>query len=283
MALYHWIDPQSSGQANADYFSKQVDLFDTPMIVGDNEQWWEWKSWSDCYEKKLIPSSQIVKLPPQKIFDVTAKFFDVLKTRYQGKVIAEYTAQWFLDGFQKGYDTWSVAKDLRKWLAAYINQKELIYTWDQFKTKIDTLGSPMLPIGWSEWDMWQISSTIFLPGMPRIDVNIVNPLSSVNTMFDGAPIPPVVIPVVPPIVVPPVVPPKKYCVYLPAIACPIINDTTYKVVVTSSWLGVCKGPAPVNVVDYVPNSTSLDILEESNGWGRTDKGWVNLKYTKRVS
>lgn len=57
-----------------------------------------------------------------------------------------------------------------------------------------------------------------------------------------------------------------------------------RVSVTASMLNVRKGPGTnYGIIKTVKKNTILTILEEKNGWGRIDaKGWVSLKWTKRV-
>jgi len=65
---------------------------------------------------------------------------------------------------------------------------------------------------------------------------------------------------------------------------PCVHYPTYNVTVTAAWLNVRKGPGTnYGVIKSVKKNTALTILEEQNGWGRIDsKGWVSLKWTKRV-
>lgn len=58
----------------------------------------------------------------------------------------------------------------------------------------------------------------------------------------------------------------------------------YKVRVTPAvGLNCRKGPgAQYDSVTAYPCGTELTILREQEGWGQTDKGWVCLKYSKRI-
>jgi hypothetical protein len=289
MGLYHWIDPEKTGRANADFFSRIIDQYSNiEVIVGDHEQWWEWASWSLCYEKHQITPGEIVRLPPNQIFDVYAVYFDTLLSRYAPqKKVVEYTAKWFLDGFQKGLDTWSVAKRVFKWLAAYINlgKGDVYQTWEQFHQTMDgQTGGPPVPTGWEQrWDIWQFTSNYLIPGMPRIDWNMVNPASGLVSSLGGDAV-----------VAPP--PAGRYCVYLPNVQCqyaqnvpipeqpPVPEQPTvlFRAYVNCSWLTVKDGPgADYNSINWIPLNTPLDILEVQYSWGRYSGGWVNLSYTRK--
>lgn len=198
--LYHWIDTQITAKANADFFSRIIDMpayRDVDTIWGDHEQWWDWITWSQCYEKKLITPSGIVRLAPNKVNDCAAGYFDILRTRYPQKKLGVYTARWFVDGFTPGLNSWSWAKDLYKWYAHYINLGKGVeaMAWDAFKIRVNSLIKPGIPTGWDQdkWDIWQVSSTIDLPGMPRIDLNILHPNSALCPVL-GGPVAPVIIP-----------------------------------------------------------------------------------------
>jgi hypothetical protein len=192
LSLYHWIDTQTTAQRNADYLSFLMDkepYKDIEVIWGDHEQWWDWYTWSLCYELKQIPVSEIIRLPANQINDVAAGFFDKMKTRWSpGKKLGVYTERWFNDGYvtypkgiPSGINSWSWASGLYKWYAFYTNwgAGALSMTWAEFKVYISKLTRPQIPTGWDQedWDIWQISSTIKLPGLPAIDLNIMNPAS----------------------------------------------------------------------------------------------------------
>lgn len=60
--------------------------------------------------------------------------------------------------------------------------------------------------------------------------------------------------------------------------------TGYTVKVTPlNGLNVRKGPAiSFGKIKALRYGKTVDILEESNGWGRTSEGWICLEYTERV-
>lgn len=55
-------------------------------------------------------------------------------------------------------------------------------------------------------------------------------------------------------------------------------------VVVNSALNIRKVPSTVNnsPVGTYSNGKVVTILEEKDGWGRTDKGWISLQYTKKI-
>lgn len=60
--------------------------------------------------------------------------------------------------------------------------------------------------------------------------------------------------------------------------------TGYTVKVTPlNGLNVRKGPAiSFGKIKALRYGKTVDVLEETNGWGRTSEGWICLKYTKKV-
>lgn len=64
-----------------------------------------------------------------------------------------------------------------------------------------------------------------------------------------------------------------------------VNTTNYKVKVTAkSGLNIRRGASTsyAKVGGYTKN-TIVTILAESNGWGKTDRGWINLAYTTKIT
>lgn len=62
------------------------------------------------------------------------------------------------------------------------------------------------------------------------------------------------------------------------------KKNSYTVIVTPlNGLNVRKGPG-INFekIKALRHGKTVDVLEESNGWGRTSDGWICLKYTAKV-
>ena len=61
------------------------------------------------------------------------------------------------------------------------------------------------------------------------------------------------------------------------------SNKSYKVMVTPSDGLNCRSGAGTghDIVTAYPCGTELTITEEKAGWGRTDKGWVSLEYTRK--
>lgn len=56
-----------------------------------------------------------------------------------------------------------------------------------------------------------------------------------------------------------------------------------KAQVTASSLRLREGPGTnYKTIGYLPKYTTVVIKEIKNGWGKTDKGWLSLEYTKKV-
>lgn len=62
------------------------------------------------------------------------------------------------------------------------------------------------------------------------------------------------------------------------------KDSSKTVKVTAkSGLNCRKGPGTkYGTVMAYPYGATLKITEETNGWGKTSKGWVKLEYTKKI-
>lgn len=57
----------------------------------------------------------------------------------------------------------------------------------------------------------------------------------------------------------------------------------YTVQVTAGGLNVRKGIGiKYQIVDVLNKNEIVNVYEVSNGWGRIDRGWISLKYTKKV-
>ncbi len=64
-----------------------------------------------------------------------------------------------------------------------------------------------------------------------------------------------------------------------------VKNVNYKVKVTANdGLNIRKGASTKykKVGTYAKNAT-VTITKESNGWGKTSKGWICLGYTKKVT
>lgn len=62
-----------------------------------------------------------------------------------------------------------------------------------------------------------------------------------------------------------------------------VNTTGYSVQVTAGGLNVRKGVGvKYDIVDILSKNEVVEVYEVSNGWGKIDQGWINLKYTKKV-
>lgn len=61
------------------------------------------------------------------------------------------------------------------------------------------------------------------------------------------------------------------------------KSTSYKGTVTASVLNIRKEPNTSSAIvgDY-KNGVTVTIKEEKDGWGKTNKGWVSLKYIKKI-
>ena len=61
------------------------------------------------------------------------------------------------------------------------------------------------------------------------------------------------------------------------------KDNSYMVMVTAAALNIRSGPSNnYKVVGIAKKNEKYKILEEKNGWGRHDKGWFGLSYTKKI-
>lgn len=76
--------------------------------------------------------------------------------------------------------------------------------------------------------------------------------------------------------------PLKEMVYSKDII-PYNGNNTYEVQITANLLNVRSGASTSNpIVKQLKKNTKCTILEEKDGWGRINYGWIYLIYTKRV-
>ena len=62
-----------------------------------------------------------------------------------------------------------------------------------------------------------------------------------------------------------------------------VNKSSYKVQVTAGGLNVRQGIGiNYKVVDVLNKNQIVEVYEVSNNWGKINKGWISLKYTKKV-
>ena len=72
--------------------------------------------------------------------------------------------------------------------------------------------------------------------------------------------------------------------YVQPTSAPVVN-TSFRVKINTAVLNVRKEPnASSRIVTQVRSGEVFTIVEERNGWGKllSGKGWINLKYTKRL-
>lgn len=59
---------------------------------------------------------------------------------------------------------------------------------------------------------------------------------------------------------------------------------SYEVKITAKKINVRSGPGIENeVVEIIKRNKVVKILEEQDGWGKIDSGWINLKYAHKLS
>jgi hypothetical protein len=123
---------------------------------------------------------------------------------------------------------------------------------------MDNLRTPRLPDNANTWDIWQFTDAkLRLPGMPGYDVNVFNgtPDQMLKKVLQG-------------VVQPPIVPPStSYMAYITASVLIVRDAPNGSMKSWTTWY-----------IDFNKTMRPITILEEIDGWGRTDRGWVGLRY-----
>jgi uncharacterized protein YgiM (DUF1202 family) len=58
----------------------------------------------------------------------------------------------------------------------------------------------------------------------------------------------------------------------------------YEIKITAKKVNIRSGPgSDENIVKTVKKNQTLTISKEQDGWGKTEYGWVNLKYAQKLS
>ena len=72
----------------------------------------------------------------------------------------------------------------------------------------------------------------------------------------------------------------------PVVEKPIIKEEPeflYKVQVTHPSLRIRSGPSLQNgQIGLITNQGIYEVLEEKNGWGKINSGWIMLQYTQKI-
>ena len=153
--VYHWIDAiPANPQKQVDLFSQAIEKVNPDFLCGDNEQWWaDWNKYMAAINKK-IPMSEVPRLNSKKINDFSQEWFEKISQRHQKKLY-QYTGRWFIDGYCPQMKTWLNRYPL--WLAEYRKIPKM--------RSLDFTGIELKPPSGVDWEIWQFSSSMYLPGV----------------------------------------------------------------------------------------------------------------------
>lgn len=175
LGLYHWLDPTSGVDRQINLFGKAIDKYNPEFLAVDIEQ--AWKNWSAYWQYiyKKIAWADVPKFTGREIVDFARKFLAALRARYPHLVIMIYTGKWFVDAYAPALG--SLMNEYLVWLAQYNTQYA---GWANLERVIEIVRhaaerSPVLPIGVTHWDLWQITSAIKIDGLVNgaaVDFNI---------------------------------------------------------------------------------------------------------------
>lgn len=172
--IYHWVDPIPGSIAKqCDLFSTAIETVHPDFICGDNEQWWaDWNKYYLAIQKK-IQFSEVPKLSSDRINKFSKDWFEEIHRRFPQLTLFQYTGKWFIDGYCPQVKNWISQYPL--WLAEYRKIDKVQRLEDLVIT-----GSPKLPDGTGTWEIWQFSSSMYLPGVNQeykvdrpFDINII--------------------------------------------------------------------------------------------------------------
>lgn len=308
--LYHWCDPTQDFRTQAYFFVRKILEHMPNVIAYDIEQWWaNWQLWSE-YTRGERPGSDVPRIPTSQWIDCISAIREVIRaeTDYEQNARAlDYSARWVLQLYPGLVPH---VADLPQWMAYYIlSGSPRKVTWDGLHAIPPAGAQPGLPLGITEWLIWQFSSLLILPGVSfRMDTNIFNGTREQFLAWasndNGGP---------PPTPDPEPVPvPLTNCDYMVAaigdildgepwqdtleklqgnLVCaeesPAIQQPLYKAVVHAGALNVREGPGTeYAVVNSLAYGDKVDIWEEIGTWGRISPGgneeqWTSTKWITR--
>jgi GH25 family lysozyme M1 (1,4-beta-N-acetylmuramidase) len=263
VGLYHWSDPTGTIHQQGANFTKARNLAPrTDFAATDNEQWWQdWDQYHAAVQNKL-PWNQVQRLPPVKIADFNQQMTQRIKA-ITAKFTLNYTSRWFIRGFAPAMAGW--VNEFPLWVADWITWGMPLFkleTWQQFYRVIDNLTTPRLPDGAKTWAVWQFADArIRLPGMPGLDINVFNGSRAemIQHVTQGTTPPP------------PPPPAGSYTAYITANVLIVRDAPNGNTLPWTTWY-----------IDFNQTMKPVIILEEKDGWGRTDRGWIGLKYVVRA-
>lgn len=168
IGLYHWCDPTVNAEAQALYFMNAISGLPYKMISLDVEQQWgDWKEWSNGKVTKIV-SPSVISQNAKSIIETCAK-------RTKAPTII-YSRASFINTYAKPAQSWLTKYPL--WMAHYpYNSTTVRTTWQTLSTtNKPSISSPALPAGSTKWTFWQFSGDKFiLPGCESLlDINYFN-------------------------------------------------------------------------------------------------------------
>jgi hypothetical protein len=174
---YWWNQALISPQAQIDQFAQYIEADNPDFLIMDYEHWW--KYWSQYWDAigGVIPWSSVERLPAAQISENGRLVAEGIAARYPDKLFLVYTAAWFTNQYAPQSATW--LKNYPLHVASYPDYGVDPYNlaWEEIRAgviKVKYQGQvieqnihdyqPTLPIGLTDWKMWQYSSRIKIPG-----------------------------------------------------------------------------------------------------------------------
>ena len=258
IGFYHWFDPTVSIDRQIDFFISLAKRYKPALLALDFEQWWtDWDAWQQAINGKL-PWDEVPSFPP-----------NILSVRYRSawnRLVAAalpakliiYTGTWFINQWCPQMDSWLPMANA--WIASYI--PGMFQSWAALHSAADNLTFPSHS-NLHTVPLWQFTSS-FIPNGKRIDVSRFFPPSP-DLSFAAW-----------------LVASSSYTTPAPQPPKPL-----FTVVVTAVGLKVhpTHNPFDFTVSDWLKAGDICPIFEEWSSsffghWGRTSKGWLNLRYTR---
>jgi GH25 family lysozyme M1 (1,4-beta-N-acetylmuramidase) len=154
---YHWLDPLSKDNEQADFFLKSISGLPVSFLVIDLEQYWaDWQEWSLHNIHQTLDS--------ERISNSARAVAERLKAQSALPVVI-YSRASFIEQYAQPANAWLPNYPL--WMAQYpYGATRVKCSWEEFlSTRLPKIAGPLLPPGCNQWRIWQFSGDKFiLPG-----------------------------------------------------------------------------------------------------------------------
>lgn len=264
LGIYHWCDPISKSDRQADFCLKVIKQYKPDVVCPDIEQWWsDWKKWG---QYRFTNPSKIPKAKPEKISEDGYIFCKKAENEYPIEKIQVYTNANTVHYIAPQMQKWIGKYPL--WVAQYIRGLPAVTTWERFYQDVEPiLNRTQKPIikGAKKLARWQFTGDLMaLPGSyqdfynkrpSELDIN----LELIDDIFDDN-------------------------IEIPNE--PDEKDLLYQMIITTS--AIYKRESPIytaTAVGYVAKNNIVDVYAESGDWVQINKEpeqWIRVRSGKNI-